>query len=157
MTLIKPLRVLIFLLAAIASASAITFDFRSGASNAGNYENDPTRGSYDKARAIDNQGWLDYVIFNFSETIELGSVYMKVWGDGDFDYWIHNATGAPSSGATRVNRKSSGWANLNGSTSYLMIGAESFNNRSNRRDRDDRFKIKKLSFEKSPSKESNCR
>ncbi len=119
-------------------------------SNYGLYNiNSPDDGSH----TIDNQGWIDYIEFKFDHVVELEKAYMYVWGDGDFDYWTSTSggvagTGAPTSGGTSVSHESSGYAYLSGTTDYLLIGAEYYNDRVDKKDRDDKFKIKKLHFYK---------
>ena len=106
----------------------------------------------DNSHSIDNQGWIDYVQFSFSQEVDLSEVYMYVFADGDFDYWTGSlngepsGTGAPTGGGFSVSHGSSGWVSLSGVTDYLLIGAQYFNDNINRVDHDDRFKIRALEF-----------
>jgi len=101
--------------------------------------------------ATDNNGWDDYLVFQFSEPVDVGSVYLGwVSNDSDFRYWIGNTQSdvRTTAGGTGVSGGSSpNLYNINGGDltgTYFSIAASLTSS-------NDYFKVKKLTFERVPS------
>jgi hypothetical protein len=101
----------------------------------------------DNSHTVDNQGWTDYILFSFSEAVNLLNVdtWVQSGYDGDFEYWISPGSGAPTTGGSQVvNPHPGGLSTISGTTDYLLLGAVYAES-------DDRFKIRSLSFEQASS------
>ena len=115
--------------------------------------NSPT----DNSHTFDNQGWLDFALFEFDHVVSIQRLLLRAFGDTDMNYFIGSRSPdrAPEellealdwNDLTRnLGGNSSRWANLpEGQTgNYLILGADIFN----AHDLDDRFKIERLEIER---------
>ena len=98
----------------------------------------------DDSHTVDNSGYIDYMLFHFSQAIDINSVsFGYVEGDSDFKYWIGNtgtiATLTGSGGFSVFGGSSPSLFNINAGNltgTWIAIAAEPAAG-----DRDDHFKI----------------
>jgi hypothetical protein len=87
-------------------------------------------GRSDNSHAVDNQGYIDFLVFQFSQSIDVNRLYLGwVSGDSDFRYWVNDTglPGSPTTGGINVGGGSlPAWYNINPTDtfgSYFVISA----------------------------------
>jgi hypothetical protein len=115
--------------------------------------------------AIDNVSQYDFVLFSFSAAVDLQEVGLWTFDDYDYDVSFWLGTGVTALTGKALNNMPAGFgsrhdvsndASVDLQPGHLLYSSLLFGAQSSGSDRDDRFKIKYLTFEPVTSRDLPC-